>query len=75
MSVANDLAGSQLLAQVTDERSPALAELVELVVKAANEVAGGAVGDELLVLPAAQVELELGARDCDITHTFSHRLK
>jgi hypothetical protein len=46
-----------------DQHCAALAQLLELGVKAANEAASGAVGCELGVVPTAKVELELGAGD------------
>jgi hypothetical protein len=46
-----------------DQSCTALAQLVELSFETAHEAAGGAVGYELAVLPAAKVELELGAGD------------
>jgi hypothetical protein len=46
-----------------DQSCPALAQLIELGFETVHEAAGGAVGCELAVLPAAKVELELGAGD------------
>ena len=57
------LASSQPLSQLADQGRPALAQSVELGVKAAKEAAGSAVGCELDVLPTAKVELELGTSD------------
>lgn len=54
------LVSAWLSAELPDEHCSALAQLIELGLEAAEETAGGAVGSELVVLQAAQVELELG---------------
>jgi hypothetical protein len=46
----------------------ALSELVELDIKTVDEPAARAVGCKLLVVVATQIELKLGAGDCDLTH-------
>ncbi len=51
------------MAELLHQNCPALAQLIDLGFKPANEAAGSAVSYELGMLPTAKVELELGAGD------------